>query len=60
MVLSRAVPSEPPICWVVLTRALATPASWLPTPISAVLDSGMKTAASPRLIRICAGSTWLT
>ena len=32
-VLSSAVPSDPPTCWVVLTSALATPASLGSTPI---------------------------
>ena len=38
IVLSRAVPSDPPTCWVVFTRALATPES-------AVADLGQGGAA---------------
>ena len=57
-VLSSAVPSEPPTCWVVLTSALATPASWVGHPSSAVLLIGTKARPMPRLIRISAGSTW--
>ena len=39
-VLSSAVPIEPPICWLVLTIAEATPASRRSTPSVAVLIAG--------------------
>ena len=56
-VLSSAVPSEPPICCELFSTALATPASWCPTPISAVLAAGMNTPARPTLISSWDGST---
>ena len=55
-----AVPSEPPICWLELSTALATPASLLLTPVSARLESGTSTNASPMLISNSPGSTWVT
>ena len=59
-VLSRAVPREPPICCELFSTALATPASWDPTPMSAVLAAGMNTAARPTLISSSAGKTYVT
>ncbi len=56
-VFNRAVPSEPPICWVAFKVALATPASWVETPNRAVLLMGTKARPMPTLIRISAGST---
>ena len=47
MVLSRAVPIDPPTCWDVLTMAEATPASAGRTPRVAVLIDGAMTAPRP-------------
>ena len=52
-VFNSAVPSDPPICWVVLTRALATPESLFWTFIRAVLLSAGKARPRPTLIRTC-------
>ena len=57
MVLMSAAPMEPPVCWVALTRALATPASSGSTPISAVLLMATNDRPMPRLMMISAGST---
>src|SRR5437763_4669301 len=57
IVLRNATPSEPPTCCIVLTRALAAPASWFGTPSSAVEDSGTNTWPIPRLISNIAGTT---
>ena len=46
--LRAATPSEPPICWLALTTALATPASRGCTPVSATLPSGTKIRPMPR------------
>jgi len=54
-VLSSATPSEAPTCWVVFTMALATPASWSATPVSAVLPSGTKTRPMPAAMMRNAG-----
>ncbi len=56
-VLSSAVPREPPICWVVLTIAEATPASSSPTPPVAVAIDGAKIRPKPRPAMTSAGST---
>ena len=57
--LSSAVPREPPTCWVVFSRAEATPASCEPTPTSAVDEDGMNTPAMPKLISSSDGITWV-
>src|SRR4051812_43653658 len=57
IVLRNATPSAPPTCCMVLTSALATPASWLGTPSSAVEDSGTNTCPIPRLISNMDGTT---
>ena len=51
------MPSEPPTCCIVLTSALAAPASWFGTPSSAVDDSGTNTWPMPRLISSIDGTT---
>ena len=58
-VLSRAVPNDPPTCWAVFTRALATPESLSPTLTRAVLLRAGKASPKPTLIRISGGSTWV-
>ena len=60
MVLISAAPSEPPVCWVEFTRALATPASSWPTPSRAVLLIATNDRPMPRLTMTSAGSTVLT
>ena len=59
MVLMRAAPKVPPVCWVVLTSALATPASAGFTPIRAVLLMDTKERPMPRLTITSAGRTTL-
>ena len=46
-VLSSAVPTEPPICWAVLTVAEATPASAGATPLVAVAIDGAMISPNP-------------
>ena len=60
MVLMRAAPIVPPVCWVEFTRALATPASSGFTPTRAVLLMATKDMPIPRLTMISAGSTMET
>ena len=59
IVLSRAVPTEPPTCWEVLTMAEAMPASWLLTPSVAVEKAGAKMQPIPTPVSSRPGSTWL-
>ena len=47
MVVAAATPTAPPICWLVLISPEAIPASAGRTPVSAPIDIGMKTMASP-------------
>ena len=60
MVLMSAAPMVPPVCWVALTSALATPASCGLTPIRAVLLMATNDRPMPRLTMTSAGSTVLT
>src|SRR4051812_33722241 len=57
IVFRNATPSDPPTCCIVLTSALAAPASWLGTPSSAVDASGTNTWPMPRLINSIDGTT---
>src|ERR1700751_5829408 len=59
MVLRRAAPREAPTCWVVFTKALATPESRSRTLVSAVLLRAGKARPSPRLMTICWGKRWV-
>jgi hypothetical protein len=59
IVLSRAVPIDPPICWAVLTVAEATPASLRSTPRVAVANEAENTQAAPAPAGMSLGSTWL-
>ena len=47
-----------PTCWVVLTRALATPASLGSTPTRAVLLMGTNVMPMPKLTSISGRRTW--
>ena len=58
MVLSRAVPIDPPTCWVELIRALATPAFAGATPTRAVLLTGTNTMPMPKAATSSAGNRW--
>ena len=60
IVLIRAAPMVPPVCWVALTSALATPASSALTPIRAVLLMATNDRPMPRLTMTSAGRTVLT
>ena len=60
MVLSSAVPMEPPTCWLVLIIAEATPASSCWTAEVAPWKAVDIAPPSPRPMRISAGSTWVT
>ena len=57
-VLSSDTPSDAPVCCVVFTIALATPASLGSTPMSAVLLSGTNAVPIPKLTITSAGSRW--
>jgi hypothetical protein len=57
IVLSSAVPTEPPTCCEVLTIAEATPASEPSTPSVAVLNAGAKMQPIPTPRTSNAGST---
>ena len=59
MVLMSAAPMVLPVCWVELTRALATPASPGATPINDVLLKATKESPMPTLTMSSAGSTRL-
>jgi hypothetical protein len=59
IVLSSAVPTEPPTCWEVLTIAEATPASDPSMPSVAVLNAGAKMQPIPRPTMSSEGRTWL-
>ncbi|CAB4660004.1 unannotated protein [freshwater metagenome] len=54
-VFKNAKPIDPPICWLVLSTAEATPASWLPTPNKATAESGTKIRPIPILVTIMPG-----
>ena len=60
IVLSSAVPTEPPTCWEVLTIAEAMPASVLLTPSVAVENAGAKMQPIPIPVSSSAGRTWVT
>ena len=57
MVLSNAVPIEPPICWVVFTSADAAPASRGSTAAVALAIAGAKISPSPSPKTISPGRT---
>ena len=57
MVLSSAVPTEPPICWDEFTIAEATPARYGATPAVALAVAGAKISPSPRPSKMSPGST---
>ena len=57
MVLSTAVPTEPPTCCMVLTSAEATPASCGCTPAVAVFIDGAMTMPIAKPMKISDGST---
>jgi hypothetical protein len=48
IVVATARPIAPPICWLVLSRPDATPASSPLSPVSAPIDTGTNANASPR------------
>ncbi len=60
IVLSSAVPTEPPTCWEVLTIAEAIPASLFLTPRVAVENAGAKMQPIPTPVSSSPGMTWLT
>ena len=47
IVVAAATPIAPPICWFVLIKPDAIPASAGRTPVSAPIDIGTKASASP-------------
>src|SRR3954452_15952002 len=59
IVLSSAVPTEPPTCWLVLTIADATPALRGSTPNVALAIAGAKIRPMPAAMMISDGSTTL-
>ncbi len=59
MVLSSAVPIDPPTWFAVLTIAEAIPVSCGATPWVARLKTGTNTQPMPRPVRISAGRAWV-
>jgi len=56
IVVAAATPIAPPICWLVLIRPDATPASEGWTPVSAPIDIATNASASPMPLRRNAGN----